>query len=222
MPTWLIAAAEKREFDGILKRLGTGKPYDWPGADFAREIIRPQDRWLLVATGPGPRLVERVLSHRPGPVDGVASVGFCGALDPALGIGDIVVTGERLRGASRSFVQGRALCLDRVAVTAAEKRRLRESTGAAVIEMESDAVWALAREWGVPFRAVRSVSDTADEDMPLDFNRYRDQEGGFSRARIARAALRPPFRAIPGLLRLNRNCRRASESLGEFLADCQF
>ena len=35
----------------------------------------------------------------------------------------------------------------------------------------------IAAEWGVPFYCVRAVSDTASEDMPLDFNLYRDSEG---------------------------------------------
>jgi adenosylhomocysteine nucleosidase len=108
-----------------------------------------------------------------------------------------------------------------VAVTAAEKRDLRDRTGAIAVEMESAAVAAKAREWGVPFRCIKVVSDTAREDMPLDFNRYRDAAGRFSRGRIALAALGHPFSAIPGLLQLDRNCRKAAEKLGEFLADCQ-
>ena len=148
------------------------------------------------------------------------SVGFCGALDPALRIGDIVVTGEFREGGDAPFVSGEVWSQDRVAVTAEEKRELRRTTGAAVVEMESAAVAAKAREWGVPFRQVRAVSDAAGDDLPLDFNRYRDSEGRFSRVRIGFAALARPL-AIPGLIRLDRNCRVASESLGEFLARCQ-
>src|SRR5205814_300424 len=154
MSTWLIVASEKRELDGILKRAPLSQPLDWPGADFAVEVAwnaATPERWWLIVTGPGPRLIGRALSQPRG-ATGLASVGFCGALDPALGIGDIVVTGDCLQHTSGAFVQGRSLCLDRVAVTAAEKRRLRATTGAAVIEMESAAVAAKAREWGLPFR----------------------------------------------------------------------
>ena len=133
------------------------------------------------------------------------------ALDPALRVGDIVVSRE-----------AKIWSADRVAVSSEEKRQLRQSTGAAVVEMESAAVAEKARKWGLPFRAVKVVSDMADEDLPLDFNQYRDREGRFQVPRIAAAALLHPFRTIPPLLRLNRNCRRAAESLGEFLADCEF
>ena len=195
--TWLIVASEERELARIGMRAG----------------------WTLLASGPGSRLVSETLRERR-QVDGIVSTGFCGALDPALEVGDIVVSGGEVRSARR-FVRGEILTADRVAVTAEEKRTLRERTGASAVEMESAAVAAKAREWGVPFRCIKVVSDAAREDMPLDFNRYRDAAGRFSRGRIALAALRHPFAAVPGLLRLDRNCRFAAEKLGEFLADCQ-
>jgi adenosylhomocysteine nucleosidase len=202
----LIVAAEAREFAGIVKRTGASK-----------------NQWILVANGPGPRLAAEALDEalrERRKVEGIVSTGFCGALDLALGVGDIVVSGDGV-ASPRSFVRGEILSMDRVAVTAAEKRGLRERTGAVAIEMESAAAAAKAREWGVPFRCIKVVSDTAVEDMPLDFNLYRDSAGRFSRSRIALAALGRPFTAIPALLRLDRNCRLAAEKLGEFFADCQ-
>lgn len=204
--TWLLVAAERREFDGILRRFGTSVNLDWP-AEFAREARYAGDRFLLIANGPGPRLVEKALEKKV-EVDGIISTGFCGALDEALRVGDIVA--------------GRAvLSLDRVVVTAEEKRALREKTGAAVVEMESAAAAAKAEQWGVSFRSIRVVSDAATEDLPLDFNLYRDAEGRFSRIRIALAALAQPFSRVPALLRLDRNAKIAARSLGDYFADCR-
>ena len=207
--TWLTIAAERREFDGILERFGKSSKLDWPAA-FACQVEWNGDVWLLVANGPGPRLVEKALEHRT-EVSGMISTGFCGALDPALRIGDIVV--------GQVSDLPTILSMDRVAVTAAEKADLRSKTGAAAVEMEGAAVARKAAEWGVPFYCIRSVSDIASEDLPLDFNLYRDGEGRFSRSRIALAALARPFTALPALLRLNRNCKLAARTLGDFFAD---
>jgi adenosylhomocysteine nucleosidase len=213
-----MVAAEAREFEGILKRARNVRPLPWPGAAFSREVLTKDRRWLLVANGPGPRLVEQALQTKPD-VDRMVSIGFCGALDPALRIGDIVISGEVPEELGASFVQGDVLSVDRVAITVAEKGELRASTQAAVVEMESAAVARKARQWEMPFGCVRVVSDVADENLPLDFNRYRDADGRFSRTRIALAAMGHPFTVLPGLIRLDRNCRLAAERLGEFLAN---
>ena|ERR1043166_6630514 len=209
MRTLLLVAAERREFDGILRRAGASKSIDWPTAHFAREATWRGDRWWFIANGPGPRLVERALEERQ-PVDAMITTGFCGALDPALRVGDMVLDFASL------------VSEDRVIVTAEEKRTLHEQTGAAAAEMEAGAVERIARAWGVPFHCARVVSDTAHENLPLDFNRYRDRDGRFSRTRIALAAVLRPFSVMPALLRLDRNCAVAAEALGEFFANHQF
>jgi len=217
--TWLVIAAEAREFSGILKRFGPAARIDGNGAKFAREVLKDGDRWWLVANGPGPRSVEEVLKQKMD-VTGIINTGFCGALDPSLRVGDIVVWGD---APSKSlFVRGEISSSDRVVVTAEEKRRLREKTGAIAAEMEAAAVKKIAAQWGVPFYCIRAVSDTANEDMPLDFNLYRDSAGRFSLPRIALGAVRRPFTHIPALKRLEANCNVASESLGAFFADCRF
>ncbi len=190
-------AAETREIAGIRKQA--------------------RGRWELIAHGPG-RLAAQAVGEKRN-VDGIVSTGFCGALDPTLRIGDIVVSTGLVKS-PRPFVRGEILSVDRVAISAVEKQALRERTGAVAVEMEAEAVEAKAREWGVPFRCVKVVSDLAVEDLPLDFNLYRDAEGRFSRGRIALAAMARPFSVMPGLLRLDQNCRMAAERLGEFFADC--
>ncbi|MCP6756213.1 hypothetical protein NL533_31800, partial [Klebsiella pneumoniae] len=66
------------------------------------------------------------------------------------------------------------------------------------------------------------VSDVAGQELVLDFNAYRNDEGRFSRSRIVAAALRRPWSRVPGLMQLDRHSKMAAESLGEFLVDCRF
>ena len=60
--------------------------------------------------------------------------------------------------------------------------------------------------------AVRAVCDTVEEDLPLDFNRYRDASGRLDRLYVARAALLRPGLIVP-LWRLRRRVALCSENL---------
>ncbi len=214
-------AAERREFDGIRKRMGNAKQIVWPGAKFACEAEWRGDRWWMLANGPGEALVLDALKEKKH-VDGMISTGLCGALDPALGLGGVVVSGEVHVEAAAAFVRGGVHSIDHVAATAAEKRTLRSQTGAIAVDMESGAVEKKAAEWDVPYLCIRAVSDRAGDTLPLDFNRYRNARGDFSRTRIALAAIARPFTVMPQLMQFDRNCRRAVDALGDFLADCRF
>jgi hypothetical protein len=88
--------------------------------------------------------------------------------------------------------------------------------------MEAAAVADRAKRYHVPFYAVRVVTDTSEENFPLDFNRMRSQDGRFSRAQILAAAFRKPGAVFPELMKLNKKTKRASQALGDFLADARF
>lgn len=184
---------------------------------------------MMVANGPGRQLVNAALSDDlirearvAGEVRAIISTGYCGGLDPKLRVGDIVVSEDTVMSSTRAFVRGAVNTRDRVAVTASEKSALREQSGAIAVDMEADAVRARAAALGIPYACIRVVSDTAEENMPLDFNRYREATGGFSRTRIAFAAMARPFSVMPALLEFDRRCQQASLALGDFLADCRF
>ena len=160
----------------------------------------------------------------------IVSTGFCGALDARWKPGDVVhavevIDGQGMRWEPRDPGDGsapvRLLSMGRVAVTATEKRSLAAATGAAVVEMEAAAVAAEAVRHALPFYCLRVVSDGLKEELPMDFNRYRDAQGRFSRARIALACALRPW-AVPALLRFDRNCRSAAWILGENLVHARF
>jgi adenosylhomocysteine nucleosidase len=222
----VVVAAEAREFAGLLRE-SPGVKLDWR-VDFAR-LSR---EFVLLANGPGAALSAKAVREaaRHTQIRALVSTGFCGGLDPRLAVGDIVIgdqvldgaTGERYDAAiadSAAAAQvGLILSINRVAVTAGEKAALQRSTGACCIEMEAAAVARLAREFDVPFYCIRAVSDSADCDLGLDFNAFRDGEGRFSRARIALTAMQRPGLVRP-LLSLDRNCRKAATRLGDVLAN---
>lgn len=220
-----MVAAEGREFEGILKRMGSSRKVFSEGAKFARQAEWKGDRWWMVASGPGAELVKqalRAMRAETENVDGIISTGLCGALDPALRVGDIVVAGDGRLASAAPFVRGAMHTSERVIGTAGEKRALRQQTGALAVDMEAFTVAAEAAARKVPFLAIRAVSDAAGDTLPLDFNRYRNARGDFSRSRIALAAVAHPFTILSQLMEFDRNCRRAADALGAFFADCQF
>ena len=226
----MFIAAEQREFNGLLARTSRATKIHWP-LDFVRSVVWNGEPALFVANGPGPKLAGNAVDvvRERQPVAAWVSIGFCGGLDPALGVGDIFVASEVLGvgpalappGAMKAHKSGRLVSTDRVAVTSQEKEELRR-IGADAVEMEAAVVARSAQENGIPFYCVRVVTDTAGEDLPLDFNRMRDADGRFSRARIIAAACRRPGVVFPELMRMNQRTKSASMALGDFIADCRF
>jgi nucleoside phosphorylase len=225
----VFVAAERRELEGLLGHVeGITRP-DWP-VDFARVGRLHGTSLAMVANGPGPKLAGTALDvvKKRHNMTGLVSIGFCGGLQPSLRICDVFVAtevvgvGPALAPTSqKSFKTGRLLSIDRVISTAAEKAELGKR-GAEAVEMEAAAVAARAREWQIPFYAVRVVTDTCDETFPLEFNQMRRQDGRFSRSRILGTALRRPFVVFPELIKLNKRTKRAAQALGDFLADSRF
>ena len=224
----VFVAAERRELEGLLVHVDEIAKLNWP-MDFARSGRLNGTPVVMVANGPGPKLagsaVDVVKDNKS--MDGLISVGFCGGLQPALGVCDIFVATEVVGVApalapssSRPFKTGKLLSIDRVVSTAAEKAALSKNADA--VEMEAAAVADRAKRRNVPFYAVRVVTDTFEESFPLDFNALRSSDGRFSRARILAAAFRKPGTVFPELIKLNQRTKSASQALGDFLADARF
>jgi adenosylhomocysteine nucleosidase len=192
-----------------------------------------RDDLVLKANGVGAKYAAAAVESalREFEPDAIVSTGFCGALAPALNIGDIVVATEVHAGERRFSVRqpqtyrdhhsGVVVSIDHVASTAAEKAQLH-AAGAIAVEMEAGGVAERAVAHGLPFYCVKVVSDLASEDMANDFNSALRPDGHFATIGILRSSLRQPLIRIPELLRLRKRCARAALLLGEFIADCRF
>lgn len=228
----LAVAAEEREFAGLLGKAETKRRLvGWP-VECAWWAMAGSVRWLLVADGPGAALAGRAAAEAlsRATVACVLSTGLCGALDAGLQPGALVHAVEVVDGHGRHWpalvpdantkpVQ--LLSINRVAVLVEEKRSLAAATGAGVVEMEAAGVAVEAARHGSPFYCVRVVSDCLEEELPMDFNLYRDSKGRFSRLRIAAACVLRPW-AVPALLRFDKRCRWSAGILGDCLVNARF
>ncbi len=193
---------------------------------------------VLVAGGIGrenaTRAIRRVEERWK--MRGIVSTGWCGGLDPALEVGEIVVADRVIsedppdeypctagfsrpgQGARRGpggpphILTGPVLTVNRFIGTAEEKHRLR-ATGAVAVEMEAAAVAVEARRLDLPFFCIRTVSDPAHQTFSVDFNRSAP---GIA-AQIALSPAR--WREV---IAMGRASHHSAQALGEFLGSCRF
>ncbi len=109
--------------------------------------------------------VEALLSTPP--VWMLIAAGFCGALDPQLAVGDVVIQEIPTQ-------EPRIHTRPMPAETVEEKARLSRELGAQVVDMETAAIAAACAENDVPLLAIRAVSDTAIEPLPIPFAKWFD------------------------------------------------
>lgn len=176
----------------------------------------------ILLTGIGRQNAERVLKEfldRSRPRQ-VFSCGFAGGLAPSCRVGDVLFETREVTLRDQLTAAGAAPatfhCADRIATTVAEKRTLRDQTGAGAVEMESAAIHAICRERAIPCATVRVVSDTAHEDLPLDFNQLSNPDRSLNYGKLAWAVAKSPSK-IPALMQLQKNCRLAAERLAGVL-----
>ncbi len=92
MGTLLIVAADAREFAGLRRRCRRETRLKWP-LRFARAAELNGRRVVLVANGEGAALAGEAceVAWNKQRAEAILSTGFCGALDPALGAGEVLV-----------------------------------------------------------------------------------------------------------------------------------
>ena len=197
---------------------------------------------LLAQTGMGQQWagasVEAVLAHSQ--VTAVISIGFSGALERQLRVGDLVlaseligITGsggdeikptiyqadqellhtaeEALRTTPLRVVLGPTVTAPSIIATPTGKQAMGRQTGAVAVDMESYWVAKAISDRGLPFLAIRAISDAQEEPLPPLYQ-ILDEEGNPRVRRVAAHLLREPG-SLTALVRLSRNAARARRAL---------
>ncbi|MDR3459287.1 MAG: hypothetical protein P4N60_17800 [Verrucomicrobiae bacterium] len=195
-----------------------------------RKIAAGRSGVAILLVGIGRRNAEKsIREHLAANAPGlVLTCGFAGGLNPDLKIGDVVFDisakqqleppyvgcYEKLTAAGARVAE--FFCADRIATTVAEKQKLRTETGADVVEMESAAIQAVCAERGIPCVTVRVISDTAHEDLPLDFNKLSKPDQSLDFGKLAWAIAKSPGK-IGALMALQKKTSLAAGRLAAVL-----
>jgi adenosylhomocysteine nucleosidase len=193
-----------------------------PDAELLRRGIRlcRVDGAVVAAAGMGAVRATLALEAalRDESVELVVSCGLAGACSPEVAAGSVVEaalavdakTGERFACDSPGSAQ-HVLVTSEAIAGVREKLRLRESYGAALVDMEAATVARLAKMRGLRFRAIKGVSDAHDFEME-SMSRFADAHGQFRTGAFAlHTALRP--RSWGAAMRLGRESNRALEKM---------
>ncbi len=188
-----------------------------------RKLTFGREDVAILVTGIGRRNSERTLVEGLNQLTPrlVLTCGFAGGLDPALAAGEVLCStdDEGLRGklTAAGARPVKFFCATRIATKVAEKLELRRTTGADAVEMESAAIQTICRQREIPCATVRVISDTANEDLPLDFNQLSKPDLSLDFGKLLWAITKSPGK-IPGLLRLQKHSSLAARRLAEVLA----
>ena len=173
-------------------------------------------------------LLSTLLKEKP---DLCISSGLAGGLRSELKSGEIVVAREALLVNGGKKFRSRPLLVELAegagatpvnlfltntqVVCRAQSKQSMAKFGD-VVEMESFHVLTRAREQQVPALAIRAISDTAEEDVPLDFGWSMGGDGQISYGKLLLQVGRRPHK-IPALIGFGKRSEQAARNLADFL-----
>ncbi len=154
-------------------------------------------------------------------VEVMVSTGLAGGCDPALSVGSVVQAATVVDAQSGARFAGLVgvgtLVTTHSIASVREKRRLFESYGAAVVDMEAAFVARLAQMQGLSFRAIKAVSDAHDFELE-SLSRFASSRGHFRTGAFAlHTALRPHH--WRSAMQLGAGSQRALRALTETLKE---
>jgi hopanoid-associated phosphorylase len=195
-----------------------------------------------IAAGPGMTVIcsssdpvqlrSLLADFDPATIRGVISFGVAGGLDPDLKSGAVVVATEVVAGNSRwsasevlsdeliagagvgrqKVFRGGLVGVEKVVTGQAGKAALRSEFGAAAVDMESHIAAEFAAMAGLPFAALRVVSDPAHRALPEIATTAIKPNGDVDLRKVLRGIARNPL-VIRALVSTGRDFNRALRSL---------
>lgn len=195
-----------------------------------------------IAAGPGMTVIcsssdpiqlrSLLAGFDPATVRGVISFGVAGGLDPDLQSGAVVVATEVVAGETRwaasealseelmagagvgrqRVFRGGLVGVEKVVTGQAGKAALRSAFGAAAVDMESHIAAEFAAAAGLPFAALRVVSDPASRALPEIATTAIKPNGDVDLRKVLGGIARNPL-VIRALVSTGRDFNRALRSL---------
>ncbi len=157
--------------------------------------------------------VQAAMSIRP--ITALLSVGFAGACDPSLHVGDIVHAGvvvDTQSGERFDNSQFRQVLVSTPGIASIhEKQRLYASYYASAVDMEAATVARIAQAHSLYFQAIKVISDEATFELK-ELARFATHDGQFREGAFAAYSVARPH-LWTKLFKLAGNSKRAVQSL---------
>ena len=236
----LVTFAVEAEFAPWQKLRGFNL-LDYQGLRIRKARIGGAEVWVLI-TGVGSQAAARSMDLMLGMADQnkyfdvCVSSGLAGALCDSLNVGDVVAPKELIAEMQDSAHESGRLevdaglrklalqrgakdanCLfttDEILVKASQKKSC--ASRAQSVDMESFEIVRQATAWGARNVVIRAISDSATEDLPINFNRTLSDKNQVSLGKVMVELLKNPM-ALPGLIRFGKQSQEAGTRLASFL-----
>jgi hypothetical protein len=198
----LILSAVMLEARAIAQAFDAGRPSADAPKILSDGELPAELRLIGMRAGRLPREAD------PTMICGVILGGIAGALDPSLAVGDVVIDAPAGLLAHLPYRQGKIHTSTGIIGTPEEKASLFRDTHALAVDMEAQLVRDWAGRLGVPFIAVRGISDAADHTLDPALYALVDDVGRPKLSALAPALVRPGM--IQSLTRIRYNANLAA------------
>ena len=179
-------------------------------------LAEPPPGCQIVPGGIGANAAERAARGLI-KADILISAGYAGGLTAPRSTIIVDTQDPELDRALPPATRGRIADSQTMIATPGARARLAAATGAVAVDMESAAIARVARERGIPFAAVRVITDGPDDVLVIDWDRYRRSDGSMRSAAAVLSAF-GSRQGIAELFRLWYSSREATSVLSAYLS----